>query len=228
MDEAKTLVHLSISAIFSAIFLAVCIGLVTTGAILWSIFSRQDAANAAMHSYARFAAFDNTTVRGQEILQLVESKDDIFIIILEGTRNGSSNSIDDMSIDNNDHSIYVKLPTLAEAREYDFTNDQFRVNNTNATLQRAQQFCKSQIGKPTYRGRTLNGKSHEELIHLFTTTHIDPVLGLGRPDYDPATDTVLNSGTYAAYKSMLVYDTDSTSDVIGIVAVREAPGITTY
>lgn len=228
MDEAKTLVHLSISTIFSAIFLAVCVGLISTGAILWSLFSRQDATNEAMHNYARYAAFDNTTIRGQEMLQLVESSDDIFVICLEGRRAGSSTDLNNMTIDNNDDSIYVKLPALQSAREYDFTDTQFRVNNTNATLQRAQQFCKAQIGQPIYRGMHLNGMSHDDLVSLFTTTHTSTHLGLGKPDYDPATGTILNSGTYAAYKVMLVYDTDSTSDVVGIVGVREAPGTTSY
>lgn len=219
MDEAKTLVHLSISAIFSAVLLAVCVGLIATGNYMWQVFARQDQSSKSMQNYARYTAFDNATVRGQEIMQLVESSEEIFVLILEG-QNGVN--INNMTIHNSNESIYYKVPQLAVARDYNFTDNSFRVNSTNYTLNQAQLFCKNSIQKPGTRGITMNDKTHEELVRLFTLTHTDDHTGLGKPDMDPDTGATLNSGTYAAFKTMLVYDTDATSDVIGVVAVREA------
>ena len=219
MDEAKTLIHLSVSSIFSAVLLAVCVSLIATGNYMWSVFARQDQSNKAMQNYAKFTAFDNAVVRGQEIMQLVESSEDIFVIILEGE---SGVNINNMTIHNSNDSIYYKVPQLEAARDYNFTDESFRVNNTNNTLNQAQLFCKTALGRPATRGISMNNKSHDELVRMFTLMHVDGHIGLGKPDMDPDTGATLNSGTYAAFKTMLVYDTDATSDIVGVVAVREA------
>ena len=78
VDEAKTLIHMSVSAIIASVFLALAVGTIGIGYILWGYFSRQENAASAMSSYVNFTAYDNSTVRGQEVVQLIEANEDIF------------------------------------------------------------------------------------------------------------------------------------------------------
>lgn len=81
MDEAKSLVSMTISVMINAAILAVAFGLIGIGYNVWNYFARQDLANESMHLYQHFTAFDNSTIRGQEVVELLGNNDDIFVLI---------------------------------------------------------------------------------------------------------------------------------------------------
>ena len=154
MDEANTLVNMAITAMLSAMFLGVAVGVIGIGYMMWGYFARQDAANKAMSAYAHFTSYDNTTVRGQEVLQLLENDDNIFVVIMQA---GSGTNINDMTINtgkkmylwaNNDYNKTFKLK-------------QAYVNNTSLTSN-AIPTCQRML-QAIYQW---NDPQHPEVVHL--------------------------------------------------------------
>lgn len=214
MDEAKTLVHMSISSIFAAMFLAAAVGLIGVGYMVWSYFSRQEAANQRMADYANYTAFDNTTIRGQEVLGLLESDLDLFVIFCDGKSN--NHSIDNMNTITPKFVYYDNVTGVS-----DFKLDSIAVTtNVNVTCENALKRIKQQTNKiPSNlfsdNAKVLNNKSHSQLIEFLTdTTH-----GMGAIRLDN-NGNVFNTNSYAAFKSTLVYAEDGTTDVVGIILVR--------
>lgn len=225
MDESKHLVHMSLSAIFSALILAVVAGLIFLGYQMWGALERQDTANERIRNYTMYSAFDNTTVRGQEVVQLMEEhSDDIFILIYEGKSNPSSNHIDTMSdcgtspiacmIKNTNPDGYLERYTINDANKTENSNLALNaaINNlpTGSSLYDYQQ----DLSVVNFYNDAKSG-NYNALSDAFLNPNI-----LGK-------DTG-NGSSFAAFKSAIVYDNDNTSDIIGVVLVKEAPGITEY
>lgn len=215
MDEAKSLVNMAVSATFAAMFLAAAVGLVALGYALWGFYAREEAANQRLSDYANYSAFDNTTVRGQEVAQLISDADgEFFVMIFNGkdsTTAGEVHSIDDMTLDNTDPvAVYTgsswtedyvidirdtdaNCTTIKSALSRMYSNNGLKVSAIKATAQ-------IQIDDS-------NAWSLTDLQKLF----LDQTK-LGNPN---------TQGYYAAFKSTLIYEEDGTADIIGVVLVRQ-------
>lgn len=225
MDEAKSLVHMSISAVLTAMIIAMAVGLIGLGYTMWAYFSRQETANRRMSEYSNFTAFDNTTVRGQEVMELIESDLDVFIVIYNGGAISGKTSINEMTATGNPVALYY--PDLAGIKDFDLTTIQTTPANSITTCQNALVKLKGLAGKDVESASAtiprLNGKTYNELLKIFTSSVNTSGPSLGKPG-DPGVET----GSYAAFKSTLVYDNDATTDVVGVVLVREHKGILNY
>lgn len=212
MDEAKTLVNMAITAMLSAMFLGVAVGVIGIGYMMWGYFARQDAANKAMSAYAHFTSYDNTTVRGQEVLQLLENDDNIFVVIMQA---GSGTNINDMTINtgkkmylwaNNDYNKTFKLKQA-------YVNNTSLTSNAIPTCQRMLQAI-YQWNDPQHPSmgsiEDISDKTDTDLEKLF----LDPnELGIGDNDF-------------AAFKSTLIYADDSSSEIAGVVLMKQCSTVT--
>lgn len=224
MDEGKTLVNMSVSAMFTSMFIAAAIGLIGIGYMMWAYFSRQEAADQRMSDYANYTSFDNTEVRGQEVLQLIESNDDIFVMILQG----DSSDSEYCAIEPSAH-VFLYAPY-----GYMYDTDYSNLDTTNevVTCSDSLAYLKSEKKlRPVSPEYDLGNYSHSQLVSLFTHSdalQVTPesgttktIQGLGALCKD-ADDKLIESGSYAKFRSTLVYD-EGTSDIAGIILVR--PGI---
>lgn len=223
MDEAKSLVNMAVAAMFAAMFLGAAIGLVSISYMLWSYYSREDAANQKMSDYANYTAFDNTTVRGQEVAQLISDADgDFFVMIFDG-RKGSPNADGNYSIDTMDISS-AKPVLLYTAGAGTWMEDKtIQVDDTfsnNQTVERLLNKVKSMNGtrigsiSATHKLTPNDSIDHIQALFLKSDTGMaENERNLGLPDKD---------GYYAAFKSALIYDDDGTTDILGVVLVRQA------
>ncbi len=229
MDEAKSLVHMAVSALFASMILAAAVGLIHIGYSMWSYFSRQETANERMSTYANYTAFDNTTVRGQEVIQLIESDPDLFVVIFNDTKT-SLHSIDNMSTDASNADSYY-YPDLSGIKDYDLS----LVNTVNTNVS-----CKAGLSAlrgtgtfeskfPSTSAKYLNNYDYNKLVTIFTSskTSVGGMPTLGKPVVNDA-NQLIESGSYAAFKSSLVYAEDGTTDVVGVVLVRENAYVDEY
>lgn len=239
MDEAKTLVHMSIQAIFASLILAAAAGLIGVGYLMWSYFSRQDLANSKMSQYSNYTSFDNTTVRGQEVLQLICSDLDIFVAVFDGTTGTSDKTMDGLTCGD---LIGMYTSNLSTVRDFNFRNIDQELINGNSSAS-----CRSALNKLRGLNRTPmsyikssgdsnvvklcaakeNASTHEwyvskwdeaKLLQLFTKSSKTSTSrsGIGAK----LADITKDSNSYAPYKAALVYDGDATSDIVGVVLIR--------
>lgn len=209
MDEAKTLVHMSISAIFAGMILAAAVGLVSVGYTMWSAFSRQDYANQRMSDYANYTAFDNTTIRGQEAIQLIKmaEEEDFFVLIYTST---TGTEMDNLTVAS---TCYCYVPENSVALNFD--NKKIDTVNSNVTLKNAlTRFKNGSTVKSLYTSKPISSTDTSYLTTQFLNKSY-----FGNPSID---------NTYAAFKSVLVYDNDSTTDIAGVILVRESKTTTKY
>lgn len=243
MDEAKSLVHMSISAMFAAVILTIAMGLMLLGYFMWSYFSRQDAANQRIKDYATYAAFDNTTVRGQEIIQLIEEhSDDIFVVIYSGKSNVVNNNINIDNMSNIGSPIAYMASTNTNSFIYKYvTSDDNYTQNSIACLDKALQHLKG-IGSlnslaastPNLYGyaSTCNTAKLQECFltsannySLYKPVFVDYSYSPAKVDTDGKCS---GPGYYSAFKSCLVYDNDNTTDIVGVIFVQETPNVNAY
>lgn len=221
MDEAKTLVHMSVSAMFASMFIAAAVGLIGIGYMMWAYFSRQDAADQRMSDYANYTSFDNTVVRGQEVLQLIESNDDIFVMILQG------DCSDIKCCDIKSKSKVFLYAPYSYMCNTDFSN--LDTSNEIVTCATSLEYIKGIRKLPTVDTEyNLGNYSHSQLVSLFTHSadlQVTPegsspknIKGLGDLRED-ANGNSVESGSYAKFMSTLVYD-EGTSDIAGVILVR--------
>lgn len=84
MDEAKSLVHMFLTALFAVLILAAVLALITVGQLIWRAFSNQNDANRTMREYSKYSAFDGTKVRGQDVIALLhDTQGDPFVIVCQ-------------------------------------------------------------------------------------------------------------------------------------------------
>lgn len=221
MDEAKTLIQMALSAIFSAMLLAAAVGLITLGYMFWGYFSREDAANNRLADYANYTAYDNTIVRGQEVVQLIESNDDIFVAVFNGTNNPAAPNMDYLVTENNSPFFLYVPDEVAGA----FQPEKIEIDTDNEAMATAMSVLKDKGGTGITIQNLYNimdtdhqlyeTKSHEELVNSFLTANL---CGL------PLTSEGIDKNSYAAFKSGLIYANDGTTDVVGVVFVKQAHG----
>lgn len=218
MDEAKSLFHISISAMFAALLLGAITVIVSISYLMWTYFSKQDAASAKMMQYSNLTAFDNTTLRGSEVESLLTAADDMGIYVVFYDSTGSSNSLNDQTSVSNIRFFYADPNTSAyNIISHDLTNlntiktCQVAIDKTIATIGRgADNYPASRLsGVPN-----LHSYTHRDLVSVLTNSG-----QLGNPNAN---------GTYGVFKAALIYSGDATSDVVGIALVRAASNVTNY
>lgn len=212
---------MSISAVFAALLISAAVGLIGIGYTMWSYFSRQDYANKRMSDYSNYTAFDNTTVRGQEVLQLIESDLDVFVVIYGDTRT-TPHSIDDMQAGSTP--IAVSCPLTYDGFK---CASNFSTSNSNVSCAAALSSYKRDFsGRSVWQwaGQTDGNtntispsnykyKGYNKLFTAFTSK------GLEMPAYDSAGNYIATN-SFGAFKSVLIYDNDHTTDIVGVVLIR--------
>lgn len=220
MDEAKTLVHMSVQAILAAMLLAAATGLISLGYLMWSYFSRQDAANQRMATYANYTAYDNTTIRGQEVIELLESDLDVFVLIYEDINSVENHSIDDATTST---SKLLAIHTGSDGHVTNFPLKDIDTENVNSACKSALEAAKGTNQTPNDLARANSSKvlplGYNDLVKEFTQS-TNSAYNLGAQRRSPQTGQLIETGSYAAFKSALVYDNDNTTDVVGIILIR--------
>lgn len=226
MDEAKSLVNMSVSAIFAALFLGAALGLLAICYMMWAYFSRQDAANQRMDYYSNLTAYDNQTIGGADVLSLLSHADDygIFVIFLDDTDNSSTvfDSANSVAVHTSKYAFYdpdgqgaysfVKQPQYANA--IPVCN-----NAVNAVYSYMGSGTKTMHDLETASSVVnLHGRTKADLIQLFTKSTSD---GLGSL-------TTGSVDTYAAFKACLIYANDGTTDVSGVALIRANSAVTNF
>lgn len=223
MDEAKSLVNMAVAAMLAAMFLGATIGLVGLSYMLWSYYSREDAANQKMSDYANYTAFDNTTVRGQEVAQLISDADgDFFVMVFDGTKGSpdvdGNYSINTMGVSGTKPVLLYTAGTGTWMSDKLIQVDDTFSNNSTVTnlLTRLQTYNGMRIGSisATHNLTPDDSTDHIQALFLKSNTGLgENQRNLGVPNKD---------GYYAAFKSTLIYDDDGTTDILGVVLVRQA------
>lgn len=226
MDEAKSLVNMSVSAIFAALFLGAAIGLLTICYMMWSYFSRQDAANQRMDYYSNLTAYDNQTIGGADVLSLLSHADDygIFVLFLDDTDNSQSvfDSATSVAVHSNKYAYYDPdgqgAYSVVKQAQYDNAIPvcNSAINSTYGYLGNGTKTMHDLEVAGTITN--LHGRTKVDLIRLFTKSTAD---GLGSLTTG-ATDT------YAAFKACLIYANDGTTDVAGVALVRANSKVTNF
>lgn len=223
MNEGKTLVHMAISAMIGALIISAAVGLITLGYNIWSMFSRQDLASRRLRDYSTYAAFDNALIRGQDAVALIASTEgDPFVVVRLYDASAD--------VDNKYHNppiIYCNSITetmiLTTADNwYDtgnaITTGLFKELTGGETADKAPLVPESGSGKRSFSD-SVDTVSYESLQKDF----------VGRPSYlvnitnDDGTISTETKTGYAMYHSVLIYDSGSSTDIIGILLVEQPP-----
>lgn len=224
MDEAKSLVNMAVAAMFASMFLAAAMGLIGLSYMLWGYYSREDAANQKMSDYANYTAFDNTTVRGQEVVQLIaDAEGDFFVAIFDGIKGpsvGGKYSIDNMSVNSKPILLYTAGAGTWMGSKRIVVDSSSNTNQTLRNLLSAIDNYDTVDAIESSASIVFTPDTDNDTIQtLFLSKDEDATPSgrrLGIPD---------KGGYYAAFKSTLIYDDDGTSDILGVALVRQAEGI---
>ena len=250
MDEAKALSHMAITTMMAAMFLGIIVGLLSLGGLMWKSMAREEEANDRIRNYADYAAYDNKVVKGQDIVKLMEEHyDDIWVMVFNGPTDGSGKIKADCTLDNMGTYTTCPSPTITMYKQGYYSgnyiiNTKTFTGNSNPTLKSLQDVLPGQV----------NGKSVQDYVSFTNITPADTTSttvkgncyelaasgnytalqnlflnneNLYRLDrLDDAGETVAYGvGTYAPFLSMLVYDNDNTTDVVGVIFVRESTNV---
>lgn len=203
MDEAKTLIHMSVSAIITSVFLTFAVGVIGIGYILWGYFSRQENAASQMSSYVSLTAYDNTTIRGQEVIQLIEANEDIFVIVFDG-----------IGSDKDNLTIGSKAATWVKTDGYAAT---VAPNTITGTVNNIPTFNNA-LQKMHSFSNMVTGAANGMTVQNFVNTNYGFIQSYMLDQFGTA------EKNYAAFRSCLVYD-DNSSDIIGVLLVRIPEGV---
>ena len=200
IDEIKDMAI----AIFDMIF---AVGLISAVAVtimfstsIWSVVTAQEHASESMRNYAKYVAYDDTTVRGQELINLFsETHGDPFIAVVEGgdvialSYNVDSDAIvteiGNGGVLNFSYSANPEVTAAITAVENELSHG---FNNWASNVH-ADDLC-------------LDWDAN-------STTYIE--------DVQKWLLETRGSGKYKTYQTALLYDSDSSDTVIGIVALED-------
>ena len=219
MEEAKTLLHHALSALFAVLILTAVVALISLGNLMWSAFSKQADANRRLREYSKYSAFDGTEVRGQDLLSLLhDTQGSPFIIFTDP--NGGFVNIVVTSVDSN-----INLKTDVSASNLPSVVEPV-LNSTVAGLVNDAEAAHS------YNGDIFT--ANDDAVKGFLSYDKPSVVNFGASvtfDYAELQEWFLGRGSvighepgYLAYDSYILYDNDSTTDIVGIIAVERIEG----
>lgn len=129
MDEAKSIVMMIVSVIIASSVLAASALLISYSNETWAVMQRQQTNNAAMHDYAKYAAYDNTEVKGSDIISFInETRGYPFTMVIPLTVDPPSSGFVANTTDNNAWTLQYAKPIIFRNRDY----FEGRVLNTTA------------------------------------------------------------------------------------------------
>lgn len=196
MDEAKSLVHMSLTALFAVLILAAVLALITVGQIVWRAFSNQNDANRSMREYSAYSAFDGTTVRGQDVIALLhDTQGDPFVLIL--SRNGAPIAAAYTSVTGN-------MPLSNFGGDGSVAADWLATASTFPNVS------------------TLAGLNDSVEKYDYSSAATQPSY-TAMQDYFLNRGAVLQGGTagYLKYDSYLLYESSGSSTIAGIIVVEQ-------
>ena len=231
MEEAKTLLHHALTAMFAVLILGAVMSLISLGYMMWSAFSKQDATNQRLKDYAKFSAFDNTEIRGQEVIALLHNtQGSPWVMVIEETKETSTGTykyepvniiftIADSSIVFNDSVINAQSSTIVEERLKDSKIKNKSILSLASTL--------SGKVEADIKGDTLLYKPNEPLHKQKTAMNFTS--DASRPSYSEIQQWFLDRGAlasggsvggYLPYTSYLVYEDSNSTDIMGIIVIE--------
>ena len=220
MNEAKTLTHMAISVMIGAMILAAAMGLITLGYNIWSMFSKQDLANRRLRDYSTYAAFDNAVVRGQEVVTLIANTEgDPFVVVFKGD--------------------FETPGDVTSLWKINYSNvDYYICNNTSGViLNKNDNYypISNNLANDCFKKLTGDDGGDHPLIPVgvtVSTKNFNATDGT-RPTFESLQNDFVvrtaytDGGTsvpgYAKYHSVLIYDSGSSTDIIGIMLVELPP-----
>lgn len=82
MPEAKSILSSVLSVLVGLVMLGMLSYVILTNSDIWHVFARQNDASQTIRNYSEYAAYDGTTVRGQDVMSLVsKTQGDPFVIV---------------------------------------------------------------------------------------------------------------------------------------------------
>lgn len=234
MNEAKSLVNMAVSAIFSVMIIAGVLVLVGLGYTMWAYFSRQDAANQQMKDYVNYVAYDDATILGQEVISLFQysEQEGLFIALWSDTAGTEMSNL------NCGSNVHIYVPDACPWESIKANSSRIPTSNVNANIETAYINTVNSINANANArgsGRTAccfnqfkNGigeLSYDKLVQGFTNnypasgawTHLGGMDATGAP-----------TKGYAAYRSYLVYDSETSTDVVGFILLRQNKDVTNF
>lgn len=209
MDEAKQLVNMSVAAVFAALFLAAGVALISVGGLLWKSFASQEAANDRVKDYSNYAAYDNQLITGQDAIALINqtlTDEEQFVCIVKADLSANP-LLHDAQIDTAFTPVlicnsprYDGLLTGGAPGGYisDYANEYTGqgILTIDYAINHLKTLTTTAIPKDSsYR--------YDSLVSDFTR---DDLFGNG-------------AGGYAQFYSTVLYDLNSSTDVVGYVLV---------
>lgn len=86
MPEAKSILNIIVSVLVGIVMLGMVGYMIYMNTDIWKVFSRQNSASEVIRNYSEYAAYDNTKVRGQDMVSLIaKTKGDPFVVVYNGT-----------------------------------------------------------------------------------------------------------------------------------------------
>ena len=202
MEEAKSLVHMCITALFGVLILAAVLALITLANFVWRAFSRQNDANRQMREYSEYSAFDGTTVRGQDVIALMHStQGQPYILIVDSSGNPIMLAYDSVT-----KGLDVQDAALSQSTPSDV---------------RSLLISASKSGMHDSIEKIANSMGSEG--------NYDYTIVANVPPYSEIQEFFLNRGLivtgdtagYLQYESHVLYDGSDTTDITGIL-LKEA------
>lgn len=205
MDEAKSLVHMAMTALFGVLILAAVLALITVANLVWRAFSKQNDANRSLREYAKYSAFDGTEVRGQDVISLLHDTQGSPYVLMVYKRDGSY------------HTRMVA---------YNDTESTTTLNNSIPTTPGSDDTVRTILGN-VCGGLTVtisdvinslpSGGSDVAAAFDYTSSAL-------APRYSDVQEFFLERGNfrsgvsgYLKYKSYVLYDGDNSTDIVGIL-----------
>lgn len=201
MDEAKSLVHMAITALFGVLILAAVLALISVANIVWRAFSRQNDANRSLREYSKYSAFDGTEVRGQDVIALLhDTQGSPYVIMVDSSNNTRMVAYNTVELQT---SINNSIPTTAHA--YD---------EVYAILSHIT------AGQQTVRIEnlvtTLNNNGGAGVFD-YTDAATSPQYSAVQEFFLERGNAISGTAGYMKYKSYVLYDGDNSTDIVGIL-----------